>query len=270
MACRNTYKINYNAELGDIDISKLQITKHSVPETVSRLLFGVNSRTRSDNLLQNNVDQFEWVLKNKIYPNFWGRELLGENAITKEEIDFLHDKGCKIALFCSCSGNTNTEEDGMALARKVVEKADSLGITEGTAIFMVISEDETVSKACMCGYAKVLMLAGFAPGFKANTDAKFSFDREFCRGIQSNKDIFDKCLIWAVSPSLPEYDRMTDAHLIHPDNWTPFAPSAISRKEIAIWQYGRNCHPICDNNDEPTSFNLDLVRNEDVIIKKMF
>ena len=253
-----------------MDFSSLTIKKPTVADTVQRLLFGVNSNTPADNLLQNNINQFEWVLKNKIHPIFWGRELIGENALTKEEIDFLHYKGCKIALICSCSDSKATEEDGVAIAKKAVAKAHDLRVMTETAIFMLIKEDETVTKACMRGYAKILMSAGFTPGFKANTDARYGFDREFCRGMQSDKDIFDQCLIWAVSPSLAEYTEMTNAHLIHPDNWIPHAPSAISRKEIAIWQYGRDCHPIYDDNDRKTSFNLDLVRNEEIITKKMF
>lgn len=59
-------------------------------------------------------------------------------------------------------------------------------------------------------------------------------------------------------------------HLIHPDNWAPFAPSGITRNEIAIWQYGRACHPIEDDTGKMVTFNLDLVRNEQVIIDKMF
>ena len=59
-------------------------------------------------------------------------------------------------------------------------------------------------------------------------------------------------------------------HLIHPDNWAPFAPSGITRNEIAIWQYGRACHPIEDDTGKMVTFNLDLVRNEQVIIDKMY
>ena len=63
---------------------------------------------------------------------------------------------------------------------------------------------------------------------------------------------------------------MTTTHLIHPDNWTPFAPSGIKRKDIAIWQYGKGCHPIADDHDTETTLNINLVRNEKVIIEKMF
>lgn len=40
--------------------------------------------------------------------------------------------------------------------------------------------------------------------------------------------------------------------------------------EIAIWQHGVDCHPIEDDTGELVTFNLDLVRNGQVIIDKMF
>lgn len=122
----------------------------------------------------------------------------------------------------------------------------------------------------MRGFAKSLMAAGYTPGFKANTDAKFAFDREFSRGMQSDRDIFKKCLIWAAAPAVEEYNGITTSHLIHPDSWMPYAPSGLTRNEIAVWQYGRDCHPIEDDLGKTTVFNLNLVRNEQVIIEKMF
>lgn len=50
----------------------------------------------------------------------------------------------------------------------------------------------------------------------------------------------------------------------------PYAPSGLTRNEIAVWQYGRDCHPIEDDLGKTTVFNLNLVRNEQVIIEKMF
>ena len=157
----------------------------------------------------------------------------------------------------------------MILAKKIDVRALELGIPEGTAIFLEIGENEVASRDFMRGFAKALMVAGYTPAFKANTDAKFAFDREFSRGMQTDKDIFKKCLIWAVSPTVKEYNDITTSHLIHPDNWMPYAPSGLTRNEIAIWQYGVNCHPIEDDAGKVTAFNLDLVRNEQVT-KKMF
>lgn len=267
MACRNAFRRNPNSRA---EMINALLSTPDVPKTVKRLLFGVDSKTRANDLLQNNIDEFEWVVRNKISPNFFGRYLTGENCLTKDEITYIHKKGCKIAAIYKDSDVKQTEEQGELLAKKIDIRALELGIPEGTAIFLEIEDDEKVSAEFMHGFAKALMVEGYTPAFKANTDAKFPFDREFGRGTQKDKDIFEKCLIWAVSPTIPEYNGMTTSHLIHPDTWKPFAPSAISRREIAVWQYGNDCHPIEDDNENPTSFNLDLVRNEQVIIQKMF
>lgn len=276
MACRNAYKtntMNNEAKMTQSAIAEMTqppITEPVVAQNVDRLLFGVDSKIRSNDLLQNNIDQFEWVVRNKIYPNFYGRNIVGEECLTKDEIEFLHDRGCKIAAIYTTSEEKQTEDQGKILAKKIDIRALELGIPEGTAIFLELDQSETVSCDFMRGFAKVLMSEGYTPGFKANTDAKYGFDRQFSRGMQTDRDIFRKCLIWAVAPSLAEYERMTTSHLIHPDNWMPYAPSGITRNEIAIWQYGKDCHPIEDDMGKEVTFNLNLVRNEQVIIDKMF
>ena len=40
--------------------------------TETKLYFGVDSAVASTEKLQNNLDEFEWVERNKLYPNFWG------------------------------------------------------------------------------------------------------------------------------------------------------------------------------------------------------
>ena len=268
MACRNAYKTNNF--IIEADESQSSISEPLVAKSVSRLLFGVDSNNQANDLLQNNIEEFEWVVRNKIYPNFYGRYLNGENCLTKEEIKFLHSKGCKIAAIYTDDGEKQTEEQGTLLAKKIDIRALELGIPGGTAIFLEIGENENASRDFMRGFANALILEGYTPGFKANTDAKFAFDREFSRGMQTDKDIFEKCLIWAVAPTIEEYDGITTTHLIHPDNWTPFAPSGIKRADIAIWQYGKDCHPIEDDKGLPITFNIDLVRNIQIITDKMF
>ena len=268
MACRNAYKAKNIIE--EADVAQTSISDPIVSKSANRLLFGIDSKIQANDLLQNNIEEFEWVVRNKIYPNFYGRYLTGENCLTKDEIMFLHSKGCKIAAIYTDNGEKRTEEQGAILAKKIDIRALELGIPAETAIFLEIGVDETVTTDFMRGFAKALMVEGFTPGFKTNTDAKFAFDREFSRGMQTDKDVFKKCLIWAVSPTVNEYNGITTSHLIHPDNWMPYAPSALKRSEIAIWQYGVECHPIEDDMGKITTFNLNLVHNEQVIIDKMF
>ena len=268
MACRSTYK---NFKLEEIlERNQKMISVPMVKDEVKRLLFGVDSKFSSRVILQNNLDMYEWVLRNKTYPNFWGRNINGENALTIEEVEHLHSNACKIAPYYSTTQLKETEEQGKIIAKEITLIARKLRIPSNVSLFLEIKDLERVTTKFMRGFAEELILSGYTPGFKANTDAKYNFDREFSRGIQTNKEIFEKCLIWAIAPSLVEYDRMKTTHLIHPDNWSPFAPSGIRRKEIAIWQYGKECHSIEDDYGNLTSFNLNLVRNEDVIIKKMF
>lgn len=267
MACRDAYNTNnVNATISN----QQTILENTNQQTADRLLFGVDSKFRSFDRLQNNIKLFEWVTRNKIYPDYWGRNINGENCLTKEEVTFLHTNGCKIAAIYAGSDEKETEEQGKILAKKVDIIAIELGIPDGTAIFLELEADEYITTAFMRGFAESLMIEGIIPGFKANTDAAFGFDREFSRGLQTDSDIFNKCLIWSVVPTLEEYEDMTTSHMIHPDNWMPYAPSGMSRRDIAIWQYGKNCHPIENDDGKMTTFNLNLVRNEQVIIDKMF
>ena len=264
MACKNAYRRVIIRKVTDENTDKPSA------RGVDRLLFGVDSAIFSGDLLQNNIDHFEWVVRNKVYPNFWGRNITGENCLTKEEIKFLHNKGCKIAAIFNVIGTKDTEENGKKDAKEAGITAFELGIPEEAAIFLEVKDGELVTRNYLRGFAKALMAEGYTPGFKTSTDAKYDFDREYSRGMQTNKDIFEKCLIWATSPTLAEYDRITTTHRIRPDNWHPFAPSGITRNEIAIWEYGKDCHPIYDDEGNETTFNVNLVRNKNVIIEKMF
>ncbi len=270
MVHKNNKENGENAENFMAENTQPKAKEITAKKAVERLFWGVDSQIQSDDILQNNITEFEWVVRNKMYPIFWGRNLVGENALTKEEIDFLHSMGCKIAAIYTNSDEKQTEKQGQILAKKIEELAFELAIPAGTAIFLEIGENDTISSEFMRGFANMMLVEGYVPAFKANTDAAFDFDREYSRGIQADKEIFRKCLVWAVTPSLPEYDRITTTHLIHPDNWIPFAPSGITRQDIAIWQYGKDCHPVADDSGRETSFNVNLVRDPSVIIDKMF
>ncbi len=264
MACRDAYKnkIIKDRKLDDAEIGD----GYSVPT----LLLGVDSCVRAYEILQNNLTEYEWVEKNKIPPNFWGRNINGKNALTIDEIEFLHSKACKVAAIYNSDGEMITEEQGREEAEKAVSVALELNIPMESAIFLEVDDNKKITRDYIKGFAEKLMEEGFVSGFKANTDAAYMFDREYSRGLQTDKDIFRAILVWATAPTIEEYDNITTTHLIHPDNWVPFAPSGIIRKDIAVWQYGKDCHPIYDNKDNLTTFNLNLIRNRNVIIKRMF
>lgn len=270
MACRDALQVETNNMIETLDVT--QIAEHPEDDTVftEKLLFGVESKVPSSDILQNNLTEFEWVVRNKVYPNFWGRYLTGEDALTREEIEFLHGKGCKIAAIYKDAEGGQDEEKGRLQAKKVAIIALELGIPENTAIFLEIGTNSNINMEYLKGYALELLSEGYTPAFKASTDATYVFDAAFSRGFWIFPEVFKQCLIWAETPIVKEYFRITTTHIIHPDEWKPYAPSAISRFNIAIWQYGKECHPIYDDKNKEASFNASLVRNAQVIIDKMF
>ena len=267
MACRDAYK---NSETLKFDLSQLHMNPVKNDESVTRLLFGAYTNSPLNTILQNNLEMFEWIKRNKVYPCFVGRSINGDTPLTIDEIDFIHGKGCLIAPVYVCSDEKATEEQGLKTGDDIIGIAHSLGIPQETAFYLKINDEEKITRDYLRGFAISLLLAGYTPAFMANTDAKYDFDREYSRGVQTDKEIFLNCLIWATSPSIKEYDNITTTHLIHPDNWVPFAPSGITRRDIAIWRYGKNCHKIEDNKSKVTSFDVNLVRNANIITEKMF
>ena len=234
------------------------------------LAFGVDSAIQANDLLQNNITMFEWVRKNKSYPNFWGRYITGDNCLDKQEIMFLRRMGCKIAPTHKNTEQKITERQGKAQALRIIAAAVELEIPENTAIFLEIGDTEKVTTAYLKGYAKALIEEKYIPAFKANTDANFDFDREFSRGLLNENEIFKECLIWAVAPNIPSFERIATTHVVHPENWAPYSPSGMTRNDICVWQYGKNCHPIKDDKGIETVFNVDLIKNIDYVIRKLF
>ena len=271
MACRDAYEASKN-EIHQAGAESVPPTHDAAvaAASVTGLFFGVDSDVPATELLQNNLTLFEWAVRNKLYPNFWGRSITGEQALTRGEIDFLHDQGCKIAAIYRTSEPKETEEQGRLEAAKAALATLALGIPYDTVLFLEPDAGEPITQDYLRGYANGIMQEGYMPGFRANTDAKFAFDREFSGGMQSTRDLFAICPIWAVAPNLPEYDRVTTTHLIHPDVWRPFVPSAIDRSEIAVWQYGRDCHPIRSDAGAQVCFHINLIRSADVIAEYMF
>lgn len=265
MACNN-HGNNANMLLID-DI--LPIHYENAENQPEEFLFGVDSDKSVLTLLQNNLTAYEWVCRNKDNPNYWGRNLTGSEPLTKEETQFLFNKGCQVVPYYDGTEEIQTQEQGVEMADKITFLALSLGIPDKTAIYLKV-DDENVTTEFLEGFAKQMLENGFRPGFMANTDSAFCFDREFSRGLLANPSVFERCVIWATSPNMPEYERINTTHLIHPDEWKPFAPSGITKAQIAIWQYGEYCHPINDINDDEFSFNANLVMNEKIVTELMF
>lgn len=194
-------------------------------------IFGVTSAFAADTQLTNGYQLYDWVMRMNSFPAFWGRGVVGNNAITAEEVEFLHEKNCKIALLVNdlteVSVSTNSAGND---AMQAVEAAKALGVpqNEGIALFAEFGTDWSLHHNWMISYAQIVSENGFVPGFIGNTDSSknFNFDRQCSHYVQATPDMEGYgAVYWATEPKQSG----------EPSEWTPFSPSALLPEKIGLW-----------------------------------
>lgn len=234
-----------------------------------QLTFGVDTDTASDTVLQNGLSKLHWICRNQRLPHFWGRHINGEEALTLDEISYIHSLCCRIAVMYSHSDPTNMDsyDQGAADAKDAIAICKNLHISTGKAIFMQVDKLSNITNDYMLSYAKTLLENDYIPGFYANTDAFYDFSHQFARGYQAEPEVFEQCLIWATAPNLPEFYQTGDTHIPIPDYWGPYCPSCFTADKISIWQYGEDCYPIHNYLDKLCSFNINLIKDLELLEK---
>ena len=199
-----------------------------------RTIFGVSSATPINKKLKNGYTMYDWVKRQKCFPDFCMRTLCGENKITAEEIEFLKSKDCKIGLVIrdltetKVSGVNGTED-----ALKAVEAAKELGAPQnvGIALFAEIKPEWGVNHNWMISFAQIVSANGYVPAFIGNTDSSknFNFDRQCSHFVQATKgENYFGAIFMATEPKV---DTM-------PEEWTPYCPSALEPEDISLWCCG--------------------------------
>lgn len=195
------------------------------------IIFGAGSKLPANTRLTNGYTLFDWVMRNNCFPAFWVRPMLGDTPIIQEERDFLLKKDCKIALTVSdLSEETVSGINGKKDALRAIEEAKKLRIppNEGIAIFAEIDDNWSVNHTWMLGFARVLLINGYKPGFIGNTDSSknFNFDRQCSHYAESSNyaDYFEAAFC-ATQPKLKE----------EPEEWTPFCPSQLKQDNMKLW-----------------------------------
>ena len=199
-----------------------------------KTIYGVLSTTPANKRLKNGYTMYNWVMRQKGFPAFWGRDLRGDAALTPEELDFLRQKDCKIALvirdLTEAQISTN---NGTADALVAVEAAKALGVpqNEGIALLVAIQSPWSINHNWMISFAQTLVANGYTPGFIANTDSSknFNFDRQCSHYVQATGDVGQFGAVYAATE--PKMDGV-------PTAWEPYAPSALNPEDIGLWVCG--------------------------------
>lgn len=198
-------------------------------------IFGAASAVSVETRLTNGYQLYDWVMRMNSFPAFWGRNISGEGALTAEEVEFLQEKKCKIALvFNDLSEVAVSTNDGTMEALQAVEAAKTLGVSQdkGIALFAKFASDWSLHHNWMMSYAQAVVRNGFVPGFIGNTDSSinFNFDRQCSHYVQATQEMEEYgAVYWATEPK-------SDCEI---KEWSPFCPSALTTDKIALWSVGQ-------------------------------
>ena len=199
-----------------------------------KTIFGVSSATPSNKKLKNGYTMYDWVKIQKSFPEFWGRNISGQDAITESEMEFLRKKDCKVFLIFDQLTEQNVSVcDGTDDASFVLSEMRRLKVPrdKGIAVFVKLKPCWSINHNWMISFARAISANGYVPGFIGNTDSSmnFNFDRQCSHYLQATKDVnyFD-AVFMATEPKLDSV----------PEKWEPYCPSALEPEDISLWTCG--------------------------------
>lgn len=228
-------------------------------------IFGVDSVTPANQKLKNGYTMYEWVMRQKGFPAFWGRPISGDHALTEEERQFFKEKGCKLCLlFDELTEKDISGTNGDADALRAAAAAQALGVprNKGIVIYVNVPSNGSINHNWMLSFANTLAADGYVPGFIGNTDSSlnFNFDRQSSHYMQA---IGGK-------KSLPTSFGATEPKCDHsPTTWEPYCPSAMQQEDIDLWRCGEvtfdllSANTVYARDDEAMNGFWDMTEKEE-------
>lgn len=199
-----------------------------------KTFYGVNSNAPMNKKLKNGYTAYDWIVRQKEVPSFCLRTLCGKDAISKEEIEFLKNKDCRIGMVIRDLTEkeiSGSQGDKQALNALHMLKLLDVTSSKKIAIFAEINPEWSVNHNWMISFAQTLYANGYIPAFIANTDSSknFNFDRQCSHFVNATIDVGQFGSIYcATEPKI----------LDRPKEWIPFCPSVLNPMDINIWICG--------------------------------
>jgi Rv2525c-like, glycoside hydrolase-like domain len=193
-------------------------------------------------------------------PQFWGRYVSGEYAVTRSELAFARRQGLYVYLLVNdrnCSqcafggdicGNDLTRAQARADAHAALRAAARLGLPHGTVLFKDIEQVSSCRREPSADYLdawyRTLKGTDFVTGFYGNAyQQNYDFPRGYCAEVKRAADSTADVVL----------DMNEDEPLIGtprgktgPDNAPPFdplVPWCAPDRATVIWQYGESLDP---------------------------
>jgi hypothetical protein len=202
---------------------------------------------------------YQCVIQNFGKPAFWGRYLKEipniAEALTKEEVSFLHAKGVKILPIHSAfkKEDTVTYEQGVEIANEAISYARELGVPEGKIIFGDIESSYPVTEAWIRGFVHTFYPSGYRVGIY-HDPINGAFKSAYCEAAIKDKKVREQTVLWSNQPQLGT---------LPPDQLRCFLPVrppcecyGSSTPLVWAWQYGIDSETCAINGNRVIDTNL--------------
>ncbi len=214
-----------------------------------RVFWGVDSLELTNFLVPNGsggyMDFYDWVKQKAgdVPPAFWGRYFGGPGNLTASEIQYIHGKGCKVALIYNATDLADHMEggvlEGIQDALAAIALADNLHPPKTVALFANIEAAFHPTAAWMRGWATAMnrdqRFAG-SGGFYGHT-GNTNFTVPYCAAVAAIPDIMRYNYLWGAG--FQGTDTCGFA-ADHPD-WDPYLPGC-NDMNIGVWQFAIHCY----------------------------
>lgn len=178
---------------------------------------------------------YDCVLQNYGKPEFWGRYLTRvqgvSEALTKEEIELLHNSGTKIMPIYNDFRSAVGVSEGRVIAMYASYYAKRIGIKKGTPIFANIERFFNVDSEWLRGYVSYLYNMDYKPGFY-HDPTEGNFSNAFCEAVAQDAKVADQAVLWSAEPE-PGITKANSA-----PKFNPLTPPCDAN--VWAWQYGRD------------------------------
>jgi hypothetical protein len=193
-------------------------------------------------------------------PQFWGRYVSGEYAVTRNELDFARSQGLYVYVLVNdrnCSqcafggdicGNDLTRGQARADAHAALRAAARLGLPRGTVLFKDIEQVSSCRREPSADYLdawyRTLKGTDFVTGFYGNAyQQNYDFPRGYCAEVKRAAD-FAADVVLDMNEDEPLIGALRGK--TGPDNaprFNPLVPWCTPARATAIWQYGESLDP---------------------------
>jgi hypothetical protein len=196
-------------------------------------------------------------------PEFWGRYIGGNYAISSAEVNALHSANCRVLLVfngTTSGGVQGSAADGLNDASQAVAAALNLGVPAGIAVFADVENTWAPSPDWIQGWVKGIVSSpsGYLPGFYCDTTPGRVFDLAYCAAVA--EPAVASALLWSMEPQpSPQCQAAGSAPAFNPQNVSCNNPSHM-------WQYTIDCW----EDLLGTNAGIDMVQADDVAFQAMW